>query len=367
MSSMKKDLFFKKIDALGLAVTYDDVRLKTGYSTVMPHAVFLETRFSRHITLQAPLVSAAMDTVTESKMAIAIAEAGGLGIIHRGLSPEAQAREVRKVKSKHLTVGAAIGAGEYEIKRAALLIHAGCDVIVLDTAHGDSQNVYGTLRTLKKQYPKTDIVVGNITEGESAGRLARAGADGIKVGQGPGAICTTRIVAGIGCPQVTAVYNCAKALRGSGIPVCADGGIRNLGDVTIAIAAGAHSVMLGRVLAGTREAPGAITTTKQGKMKVYRGMGSLAAMKASRASRERYRQDEMSVEKLIPEGVEGIVPYQGDVAPILERYIGGLRLGMGYVGAKDIRELQEKANFYRISNAGLAESHSHDITITDLT
>ena len=207
--------------------------------------------------------------------------------------------------------------------------------------------------------------MGNVSEGESAKRLADAGADGIKVGQGPGSICTTRIVAGIGSPQLSAVYYCAKALRGMNVPICADGGVRNSGDIPIAIGVGADCVMLGRALAGTTETPGIIKDTEQGRFKIYRGMGSLGAMRASKASRERYRQDKVAIDKMVPEGVESIVPYQGDVKDVLTKKIGGLRSGMGYVGADSIKTLQEKADYHRISNAGLAESHPHDITITD--
>jgi IMP dehydrogenase len=247
-----------------------------------------------------------------------------------------------------------------------MLAAAGCDVLVIDTAHGDSKNVYETLATLKKSEKiKCDIVVGNISEGESAKRLADAGADGIKVGQGPGSICTTRIVAGIGCPQVTAIYNCSYAVRGSGVPICADGGIRNSGDITIALGIGAACVMLGKALAGTTETPGQIKETKRGRVKSYRGMGSMAAMQANKAARERYRQGETALNKLVAEGVESIVPYQGDVADVLSKQLGGLRSGMGYVGAGSIPELQEKADFHRISGAGLAESHPHDVIIVD--
>ena len=210
----------------------------------------------------------------------------------------------------HLRVGAAVGTGQEALLRAKLLNEAGCDVIVIDTAHGDSKNVYETLKEIKKNYPKLDVVVGNVSEGESAKRLADAGADGIKVGQGPGSICTTRIVAGIGSPQLSAVYYCAKALRGMNVPICADGGVRNSGDIPIAIGVGADCVMLGRALAGTTETPGIIKDTEQGRFKIYRGMGSLGAMRASKASRERYRQDKVAIDKMVPEGVESIVPYQ---------------------------------------------------------
>lgn len=494
---MKKDAFFEKMVASGIALTYNELRLKTGYSEINPAEASLESWFSRNTPLHVPILSAAMDTVTEVPMAIEMAKNGGLGIIHRALSLEDQASKVKRVKlhlngridnpicvnmndtiaeieerkerkkftfnsfpvldgegkivglltqndfdltddnslpaykamtpfadlitaesdttleqayvllrqarkkvlplindsggitgmyvltdvkrllkgsstlfnidqGGHLRVGAAIGADENEFDRAVALIKAGCDVLVIDTAHGDSKNVYSMIRKLKAQYPSTDIVAGNVSEGNSAKQLADAGVDGIKVGQGPGSICTTRIVAGIGCPQATAVYECAKAVRGTGIPVCADGGIKYSGDVTIALGLGAHSVMLGRVLAGTDEAPGEIRETFQGRMKVYRGMGSRAAMMASRASRERYRQGD-NIEKLVPEGVESIVPYDGEVSIILTKFIGGLRSGMGYVGAGTIKELQEKADFWRISSAGFEESRPHDVIVTEST
>jgi IMP dehydrogenase len=249
-----------------------------------------------------------------------------------------------------------------------MLIHAGADAIVIDTAHGDSdgdlKSVFETLRQLKKNFSGTDVVAGNISEAESAKRLADLGADGIKVGQGPGSICITRVIAGIGCPQVTAVYNCAKAVEGTGIPICADGGIKYSGDITIALGAGASYVMLGRLLAGTDEAPGDFIIVKGIKYKVYRGMGSLSSMRESLEARDRYRQQGVGTDKLVPEGVDAGVPYDGPVKKMLEQYLGGLCAGMGYVGAGNIQELWEKADFYRISPAGLAESHPHDIIIT---
>ncbi|MDP2944336.1 MAG: IMP dehydrogenase, partial [bacterium] len=263
----------------------------------------------------------------------------------------------------NLRVGAAVGVGREAFERAEILNERGVDVLVIDTAHGDSKAVLETLKQLKKDYSKVDIVVGNVSEAESARRLAQAGADGIKVGQGPGSICTTRVVAGIGCPQVTAVYNCARALRGSGVPVCADGGIEYSGDVTVAIAAGADSVMLGKMLAGTTETPGEVFIKNGMPVKQYRGMGSLAAMQASQASRERYGQKEISKDKLVPEGIEAVVPYKGDVEIIIFQILGGFKSGLGYTGAATIKELQEKADFYHISAAGLSESHPHGVTM----
>jgi IMP dehydrogenase len=238
------------------------------------------------------------------------------------------------------------------------------DVIVLDTAHGDTPRAVKILKELKKRFPKIDVVAGNVSEGESAKRLADAGADGVKVGQGPGSICTTRIVAGIGCPQVTAVHNCEKALRGYGIPLCADGGIRYAGDIPVALGAGADSVMVGMLLAGTDEAPGEKVLVNGITYKDYRGMGSLGAMQASRAARERYRQQDSGKASYFPEGVEGLVPYRGAVGGVFEQLAEGLRRGMGYAGAKNVEELHAKADFHRLSGAAIEESHPHDVAVT---
>lgn len=283
--------------------------------------------------------------------------------------------DLKRIKSKksaiynvddrgQLRVAAAVGAGDAALERAELLIEQGVDAIVIDTAHGDSREVIRTLRELKRLFPATDVVAGNISEPESAKRLTDAGADGVKVGQGPGSICTTRIIAGIGCPQLTAVYNCAHAIEGSGVPVCADGGIEYSGDIPVGIGAGAHSVMIGRLLAGTEETPGDTVLFQGTKMKDYRGMGSLGAMESSNESKERYRQAGEAKGKLVPEGVEGLVPYQGEVSKVIEMLVGGLRSGMGYVGAATIEELREKADFRRPSAAGIRESHPHGIFIT---
>ncbi|MFH0955987.1 MAG: IMP dehydrogenase [Candidatus Falkowbacteria bacterium] len=491
---LKKDKFFEKIEALGLALSYGDVRLKTAHAEVRPNEVKLESRFSRNVSLNAPLISSPMDMITEHKMAIALALSGGLGIIHRALTPKDQAKEVSRVKfylngliekpicleshnsvkqvlklieekgytfrsfpvldgrgklaglvssndlefcsdtrlkvarimtkfknlmiaqsgvslkqafvimqkSKkkilplvdkqnkltgmyvysdvkrivtggspsynldehgNLRVGAAVGVGKEALERAEQLSERGVDVLVIDTAHGDSRAVLETLKQLKQKYSKIDIVAGNISEAESAECLAKAGADGVKVGQGPGSICTTRVVAGIGCPQVTAVYNCSRALCGSGVPVCADGGIEYSGDVTVALAAGADSVMLGKMFAGTDEAPGEVFIRNGLPVKQYRGMGSLGAMQESLAARERYGQKEVGKDKLVPEGVEAVVAYKGEVAKIIFQILGGVRSGLGYVGAANIKELQAKADFYYISAAGLSESHPHGITM----
>jgi IMP dehydrogenase len=487
-----KDAFFKAMEAQGLALTFDDVRLRSGYSEVLPEQVSLRTRFSRRVGLNIPIVSAAMDTVTESGMAMALAKLGGLGVIHKNLLPKEQEDEVQRVKfhlsgvirkpitvrtqdtiaeirkrreERHfsfftfpvldeagrlaglltqndfdfcenaaqaaedvmtrdlitasasttfdeayrlmhqnkkkvlplvdgdgalvgmylfsdlariksgssdaynvddqgrLRVAIAMGVYDDAFARAELMAEK-VDVFVIDTAHGHSRGVLETVRELKSRYPQVDIVAGNVSEPDAVEPLIEAGIDGLKVGQGGGSICTTRIVAGIGCPQISAVYRCAVIARMKGVPVCSDGGVANSGDIPLAIGAGADSVMLGRLLAGTKEAPGDIEWMGDRPMKKYRGMGSLGAMEARKGSRERYQQGGVAVNKLVPEGVEGVVPYTGELEVVLHQYLGGLRAGMGYVGAATIPDLQEKADFHRISSAGQAESHPHDIRIT---
>lgn len=266
--------------------------------------------------------------------------------------------------SGSLLVGAAIGVGDEALERAELLVRKGVDVLVVDTAHGDSRRVHETVKELKRRYGSVDIVVGNIARGDAAKRLADIGADGVRVGMGPGSICTTRVVSGMGVPQISAIYGCAKALDGSGVPVCGDGGIKFSGDITKAIGAGADTVMLGGMLAGSDEAPGEVFTHEGKLVKGYRGMGSLGAMQQNRASKERYGQDGVKDEKLVPEGVEGVVPYKGPVSKIIIQCAGGLRAGMGYIGTSTIARLQEKAEFVKISAAGLAESLSHGVLIT---
>lgn len=486
--------FFDTMDAQGLMLTYDDVRLRANYSDVLPHEADTSTFFSRRIRLKIPIVSSPMDTVTTSAMAIAMAEAGGLGVIHRGMSPEDQAKEIARVKNhlnariespitvhendtvaqvlmmrkekgysfhsfpvlnsdgrlvgiitrndfdlcpdKHMLVGqvmtpfddmaiatggiypdkalqemmkrkkkvlpiitsdrtlvgmyvlsdllrmlqerpghaldkngqllvaAAVGSGPDALVRAELLAQRKCDVFQIDTAHGDSRNVINTLEKLKKRYPDIDVVAGNVSSGDGAKRLADAGADGVMVGQGPGSICTTRIVAGIGVPQVSAVYECVRALEGTGVPVCADGGINNSGDIAIALAVGASSVMLGRLLAGTDEAPGEVKLFQGERVKEYRGMGSLGAMRENESSRARYGQQMLTIGKLVPEGVEGAVSYRGSVHVALQQYVGGVRANMGYVGARTISDVHANARIFRFTGASLRESHPHDIIMT---
>lgn len=489
---MIEKLALEQAKSEGVALTFDDVRLKTGYSEILPDHVNVSSMFSRNVNLKIPVVSAAMDTVTEYRLAIELAKLGGLGIIHRNFSIDRQGYQVARVKNHlhgfiekpvkfredakvsevlevrvkkdlsfynfpvldgegklvgivsgndfefcsdnslpvgdimskdlltapegttidqayeimkrakkkslpvlsedgklvgmytfsdvkriktgsaemynvdnkgRLRVGAAVGVGDEALRRVECLIDNNVDVIVIDTAHGDTKSVLGTLKRIKSDYLNLEVVVGNVSSGDSAKRLVDAGADGVKVGQGPGSICTTRIIAGIGVPQVSAVYDCAYAI-GDEVPVCADGGIKNSGDIPIAIAAGAHSVMMGGMLAGVEESPGERIFFKGSAFKSYRGMGSIEAMQESDSSRERYLQVERSKSKLIPEGIEGLVPYRGKLEDVLFQYVGGLRRGMGYVGAKSVDELREKGDFVRITGAGVAESHPHDIQIT---
>ncbi len=475
-------------ETLPLGLTFDDVLLMPAYSEVLPAEVTLNSRFSKGLELQIPLVSAAMDSVTESQAAITMAQAGGLGIIHKNLSIEDQATEVQRVKKsesgmivnpvtispektirealsimeeknisgvpvtrrkklagilthrdlrfeknlgrkvkelmtsknlvtvteetgedearqllhKHkiekllvvdkkgnlvglittkdimkskkfpqaakdskgsLLVGAAVGTGKNGIERALALAAAGADVIVVDTAHGNSKGVIETVRQVKKALPHIQIVGGNIATGDGAMRLIKAGADAVKVGIGPGSICTTRVVAGVGVPQVTAISECAKVCREYGVPLIADGGIKFSGDIVKAYVAGADTVMIGSLFAGTDESPGDIIIYQGRSYKVYRGMGSLAAMK--KGSKDRYFQDNVSDErKLVPEGIEGRVPYKGSLADTLYQLIGGLRSGMGYAGCKTVAELRENGRFVRITSAGLKESHVHDVIVT---
>ena len=469
-------------------LTFDDVLLIPAYSEVLPREVSLATRFSRNITLNVPIVSAAMDTVTEAQMAIAIAREGGLGVIHNNMSIEEQARQVHAVKraengmiydpvtirrgstvadalrmmaeyhiggipvvddEKHLVgivtnrdlrfernhqrtidevmtsenlvttsqattleeaadilqshkieklpvvdsngklvglvtykditkakdkpnackdalgrlrAAAGVGVTADSMDRVDALVAAGVDAIVIDTAHGHSRGVIGVLKAVKAKYPQIDVVVGNIATGDAARYLVENGADGVKVGIGPGSICTTRIIAGVGVPQLSAVYDVAKALEGTGVPLIADGGIRYSGDIVKALAAGGHAVMLGGMLAGVEESPGDTIIYNGRKYKTYRGMGSLEAME--RGSKDRYFQaNETDVKKLVPEGIAARVPYKGTLYEVVYQMLGGLRSGMGYCGAADIEALHH-AQFTRITNAGVAESHPHDVAIT---
>jgi IMP dehydrogenase len=471
------------------ALTFDDVLLVPAHSIVMPREVNLGTQLTRNITLNIPLVSAAMDTVTEAPLAIALAQEGGLGIIHKNMTASEQAAHVSRVKrfesgvvndpvtiaphmtvrdvleltQKHkisglpvvdgnkivgivtnrdlrfetnldqaisnimtprnrlitvregasreeairllhqhrlervlvidesdtlkglitvkdiqkshdhplackdskgrLRVGAAVGVGADTEDRVAALAKAGVDVIVVDTAHGHSKGVLDRVNWVKKNYPKIEVIGGNIATADAAKALVDAGADGVKVGIGPGSICTTRIVAGVGVPQISAISNVEKALRGTGVPFIADGGIRFSGDISKAIAAGAYSVMLGGMFAGTEEAPGEVELFQGRSYKSYRGMGSIGAMQ--KGSSDRYFQDNNgNADKLVPEGIEGRVPYKGSVLAVIHQLMGGLRASMGYVGAADITQMREKAEFVQITSAGMRESHVHDVQIT---
>ena len=470
------------------ALTFDDVLLVPAHSQVLPRQVDLKTRLTRQITLNVPIVSAAMDTVTEARLAIAIAQEGGMGIIHKNMSADEQADNVRTVKKfesgvikdpitvtpdvtirdvlrltaaenisgvpvvdgedlvgivtnrdlrfetrfdapvstvmtpkerlitvregasrvevqrllhehriekvlvvnekfqlrglitvkdiqkardkpnackdrlERLRVGAAVGTGEGTDERVAALVAAGVDVVVVDTAHGHSQGVLDRVHWVKKNFPYVQVIGGNIATAAGAKALVDAGADGVKVGIGPGSICTTRIVTGVGVPQVTAIAEVAKALAGTGVPLIADGGIRFSGDFSKAIAAGAYCVMVGSMLAGTEESPGEVELYQGRSYKSYRGMGSLGAME--KGSSDRYFQEATEMEKLVPEGIEGRVPYKGSLVAIIHQMIGGLRASMGYTGCRNVDEMRTKPEFVRITTAGIRESHVHDVAIT---
>ncbi len=472
------------------ALTFDDVLLLPAYSAVLPKDVSLKTQLTRGIALNIPLLSAAMDTVTESSLAIAMAQEGGIGIIHKNQPVERHAVEVRRVKKfesgvihdpivihpratirevveltrahhisgvpvvdgaelvgivtnrdlrfesnmdapvsmvmtpkerlitvregasreeiatllhRHriekvlvindrfelrglitvkdiqkssdfplackdelgrLRVGAAVGTGSDTEERVAALVNAGVDVLVVDTAHGHSKNVLDRVRWIKRQYPQVQVIGGNIATAAAARDLVEAGADAVKVGIGPGSICTTRIIAGVGVPQISAVSNVAEALRECDVPVIADGGVRYSGDLAKAIAAGAHTVMIGSLFAGTEEAPGEVELYQGRSYKSYRGMGSIGAMTQQHGSSDRYFQEGSAVEKLVPEGIEGRVPYKGSVLAIITQLMGGLRSSMGYVGCQDIAEMRTKPAFTRVTSAGMRESHVHDVSIT---
>jgi len=475
---------------VGEGLTYDDVLLVPAYSEILPRDVSIRSKFTKNITINVPIISAAMDTVTESKMAIAMAREGGIGVLHKNMSIEEQALKVRKVKraesgmiidpvtlplsakvidaknnmKEHsiggipiidengkllgivtnrdlrfeknnnrpiaevmtsenlvtvsegtsleeaevilqknkieklpvvndqdiliglitfrditkltlkpnankdsygrLRVAAAIGVTADSVERASALVKAGVDAIIIDTAHGHTKGVVEVLKNIKAKFPDLDVVVGNIATAEAAKYLVDAGADAVKVGIGPGSICTTRVVAGVGFPQFSAVLEVAAALKGTGVPVIADGGIRYTGDIPKAIAAGADCVMLGSLLAGTKESPGETIIYEGRKFKSYRGMGSVEAMK--QGSKDRYFQDvEDDIKKLVPEGIVGRVPYKGELEESIHQFVGGLRAGMGYCGAKDVETLKETGRFVKITSSGINESHPHDVAITN--
>lgn len=471
------------------ALTFDDVLLLPAYSNVLPRDVSLATKLTRDITINIPLLSAAMDTVTEGRLAIAMAQEGGLGILHKNMTIEQQAEEVRKVKkfesgvvrdpitvapttsigevleltrshdisgvpvvdgddlvgivtsrdlrfethydnpvssimtqkdklvtvkedasreevlnllhtnriekvlvvddNFHLTgmitvkdiqkqsdnplaskddqerlrVGAAVGIGAESQARVEALAAAGVDVIVVDTAHGHSQGVLDQVKWVKQHFPQVQVIGGNIATGEAALALVEAGADAVKVGIGPGSICTTRIVAGVGVPQISAISNVAQALEGTGVPLIADGGIRFSGDVAKALVAGAHSIMLGGMFAGTEEAPGEVELYQGRAYKSYRGMGSLGAMSQKQGSSDRYFQESSEADKLVPEGIEGRVPFKGSLGAVIHQLVGGIRASMGYTGSANIEEMRTRPQFVKVTAAGMSESHVHDVTI----
>ena len=472
------------------ALTFDDILLVPAHSEVLPKQVSLTSKLTNKITLQTPIISAAMDTVTEGKLAIAIAQEGGMGVIHKNMSIKSQAKEVRKVKrfesgiirapisidpsatikdvfdlqaqhgisampvvskntlvglitsrdvlfetrldetvqnvmtpqeslitvsegtsmetvrkllQKHriervlvtdkkfklggmitvsdikktsdfpkaakddqerLIVAAAVGVGKESSERISALVDAGVDVVVIDTAHGHSQGVIDCVKKTKKDFPNLEIIAGNIATAEAAIDLAKAGADSVKVGIGPGSICTTRIVAGVGVPQISAISDIAEVLKDTKVTVIADGGIRYSGDAAKAFAAGAHCVMLGSMLAGTEESPGEVELFQGRSYKAYRGMGSIGAMGQAHGSSDRYFQAELAAEKLVPEGIEGRVPYKGSIRPIIHQMVGGIRSSMGYTGCKDLDAMRTKVKFVQVTAAGMTESHVHDVSIT---
>lgn len=342
------------------ALTFDDVLLIPQKSTTSPSQVDTSVDLTKGLKLKIPILSAAMDTVTASKMAITLARAGGLGIIHKNMSPILQAKEVKKVKSKNLLCGASVSVNEPSIKRARALAKAKVDAIVIDVAHGHYYKVAETIKKLKKILPNNIVLIGgNIATGKAGADLIKAGADVVKVGVGPGSICSTRIIAGIGVPQLTAVMDAVKIAQKTKTPVIADGGIKYSGDMVKALAGGAEAVMIGSLLAGTDEAPGKIVTIKGKKYKIYRGMGSIDAMQ--KGSKDRYLQGAKKANELIAEGVVGHVPYKGSAKNVVIQMVGGLKQGLGYCGSKNIDELHKKAEFVKISSAGLKESHPHSL------
>lgn len=357
------------------AYTFDDLLLVPAKSEVVPAQVKLQTRLTDKITLNIPIVSAAMDTVTEDAMAIMLAKLGGMGFVHKNMPVEVQAAMIKAVKETEvessfedanidpqgrLRVGAAVGVGESSLERVRALVDAGVDIVAVDSAHGHSQGVIDTVRMIRAEFPELDIVGGNIVTAQGATDLIYAGANVIKVGVGPGSICTTRVVAGVGVPQLTAVNDVYSVARQYGVGVIADGGIKLSGDIAKALAAGGSCVMLGGLLAGTEETPGEVMEVFGKKVKGYVGMGSLSAMQ--RGSSDRYFQGGVSeLKKLVPEGIEATVPFKGSIRDVIYQMLGGLRSGMGYCGCGTIEEMHQKAQFVKITGAGLRESHPHDV------
>ena len=348
------------------SLTFDDVLLLPQYSNILPSETNITLQLTKKINLKVPFLSSAMDTVTESKMAIAIAKEGGIGIIHRNLKIKDQTKEIIKVKKKKLFVGAAVGTTNKDVDRARSLINNGCDLIVIDTAHGHSEKVLKTLLKLKKINNKIPICVGNIATGDAAKKLYNSGADIIKVGIGPGSICTTRMVSGIGVPQISAIMNVKKALKNKKIKIISDGGIKFSGDIAKALAAGADAIMMGSIFAGTDESPGKKFKHKGKIFKHYRGMGSIGAMSSGSAGRY-FQKDFKDKSKYVPEGVEGRVEYKGNVSKIIYQLKGGLRSSMGYIGAKNLNQIPKNAKFIKITKAGFYESMVHSVEITQKT
>lgn len=361
-------------------LTFDDVLLIPAESHVLPNEVDLSVQLAKNIKLNVPFISAGMDTVTESSMAIAMALQGGMGVVHKNMSIQAQAGEVATVKGvslagnfekaatddqNRLLVAAAVGVTSDTFERAEALLEAGADAIVIDTAHGHSAGVLRKIAEIRDHFPDVTLIAGNVATAEGTKALFDAGVDVVKVGIGPGSICTTRVVAGVGVPQITAIYDAASVAREYGKTIIADGGIKYSGDIVKALAAGGNAVMLGSMFSGTTEAPGEVFEDHGKKYKAYRGMGSVGAMAQSHGSSDRYFQGGVNeANKLVPEGIEARVEYKGDVADIIFQMVGGLRSGMGYCGAGDIQTLIDNAQFVQITNAGLRESHPHDVQIT---
>lgn len=368
----------------GHGITFDDVLLVPGYSDFLRSDISLTTKLTKNMSIDIPLVSAPMDTVTENKLAIALGAMGGLGFIHRNMTVANEAQEVKTVKNAGYKVGAAIGASEGYEDRIKALVAAGVDVLILDSAHGYDIKVVTTLKAVKSAYPQLQVIAGNIATYEGAEALINAGADGLRIGMGPGAICTTRIISGMGVPQITAVMETSRAAKEHGVPVIADGGIKYSGDMVKAFAAGASTVMMGSYFASCEEAPGDVVElpagqvprrfqsifndkTKTYKFKSYRGMGSIGAMKkgAEIKSEDEFHGKSYKDRVLVAEGVEGLVPVRGNVKDLVDQAIGGIRSGMYYVGTRNIAELQEKGKFMQITQASLIESHPHDLLVTN--
>ena len=352
------------MEAITEALTFDDVLLLPQFSKVLPSETNISVSLSNKIKLRTPFLSSAMDTVTESKMAIAMAESGGIGIIHRNLNIKRQSQEVEKVKKKNLLVGAAIGTSLTDIIRVKSLIDSGVDLIVIDTAHGHSEKVLKILLKVKKINYKIPLCVGNIATGVAAKKLYNSGADIIKVGIGPGSICTTRMVAGVGVPQITAIMEVAEALKGKKTKIISDGGIKFSGDISKAIAAGANAIMMGSIFAGTEESPGKKFKVKNKFYKQYRGMGSIGAMSAGSSNRY-FQKNYKDKSKFVPEGVEGRVEFKGKVSKIIYQLTGGLRSSMGYIGAKNLINIKKNAKFIKITKAGFYESMVHSVEMIE--